>query len=197
MKRVTKAKVHVVENLLSSEELKELENLFLDPKYSPREYNIMGRVHVEGVRIPNVLASRLEDLVHTLYVHEVPKGVRLELLNPPLYVEYNSKYGVPNVRPHYDGDFTDYIIDFQMSSNTSWSLGVDTHVYEMKDNSAVIFSPNRNVHWRPEKTFNEGEYLRAIFFRLFNPKNRSDYSHLPNHPDHEVFREARIARDSA
>lgn len=111
------------------------------------------------------------------------------------YAEYNSKYGTPRLPPHFDGDWNDLIINYQLTSNTDWSIGVDLNVYEMKDNSALVFNPNKNVHWRPRKIFHEGEFVRMIFFRFYNSKNISDYSHL-NQQEYKNFEDINQFRDS-
>lgn len=95
-----------------------------------------------------------------------------------VYVEYNNKYGTPNLPPHYDGDDNDLIINFQLSANTSWDLGLGFDLYSLEDNSALIFNGNEHVHWRPHKVFQRNEYVKMIFFRFFNYTNKSDYSHI-------------------
>lgn len=112
------------------------------------------------------------------------------------YSEYSNKYGSPNLPPHFDGDTNNIIINFQLSSNTSWGIGVGTEVYYLQDNSAVVFNGNTNIHWRPIKNFKDGEYVRMIFFRLYDPDNRPDYSGLPPSQDHEVFAEVRNIRNA-
>jgi hypothetical protein len=113
------------------------------------------------------------------------------------YVEYNNKYGKPNLPPHYDGDFNELIINYQLESNTSWDVGVDKNVYSTEDNSALIFNPNKHIHWRPIKNFSDGEYLKMLFFRLCNEdeSKRNDYSELMLSMDHEAFKEINDFRD--
>lgn len=108
--------------------------------------------------------------------------------------KYNSKYGDPNLFPHFDGDNNNVIIDYQYKSNTSWGLGLDTRVFEMNDNDAIIFNPNEYPHWRPHKAFKDDEFVTMIFFRF--PTEGLDYSHLRYSREHEVFKEANMFRDS-
>ncbi len=110
-------------------------------------------------------------------------------------VVYSSEYGEPNLPPHFDGDSTDLIINYQLDSNTSWDIALDTEVYPMEDNSALIFNPNESIHWRPHKTFKEGEYVRMVFFRFYNPAGRSDYSHLNFMQDDAIFKEPNKLRE--
>ncbi len=113
-----------------------------------------------------------------------------------MFVDYEAKYGQPNLPPHYDGDTNDLIIDYQYKSNTTWGLGVDKEVFEMEDNEAIIFNPNEYPHWRPHKTFKEGEFVTMIFFRFPDATGEVDYSHMRYSQDDPIFDEVRKIRDA-
>jgi len=111
-------------------------------------------------------------------------------------VTYGAEYGTPNLPPHFDGDTNDLIINFQLSSNTSWPLGLDLETYNMEDNSALIFNANTNIHWRPNKVFNDGEYVQMIFFRFYKINNRTDYSYVPMNQTDKIFEDVVNLRNS-
>ena len=178
------------DDFFSAEELEYLERDLLDPRVTSHIDQHLGRKRLEGVILPPYCQSKLEDLVNEL------SGLNLIMNMPPQYVEYSSEYGEPNLNPHYDGDFNEFIIDYQFQSNTSWPLGVDLELHELQDNSAILFRPNGSAHWRPRKTFQPGEYVRMFFFRFFDPNNPADNSHLPNHHQDEAFSEVNAFRDS-
>jgi hypothetical protein len=178
-------------NLFDQTELQTIEDMILEARASDiYTYEELGRLHVEGVRFPESMQQKLEFIVNDQLTEP------LEMLNPPLYVEYNPKYGQPNLQPHVDGDFTDFIIDYQFQSNTEWPLGLNLDMHTLEDNEALLFNPNTNVHWRPRKTFEDGEYVRMIFFRFLNQNSPSDYSHLPHNPADPMFDRVRNFRDS-
>ncbi len=113
------------------------------------------------------------------------------------YVEYNSKYGKPDLPPHFDGDYNDLIINYQFKSNTRWDIGINFKTHVVEDNSALVFNPNKEVHWRPHKIFKDDEFVKMIFFRFENLDNRSDYSQLRDFwPKDEFFENIRKFRDS-
>ena len=113
------------------------------------------------------------------------------------FVEYNSKYGNPNLPPHFDGDTTDLIINYQLSSNAEWDIGVGFDLFKIEDNSALVFNPNESAHWRTIKTFKEGDFVRMIFFRFTNSNRLTDYSHLSDEwPMDDFFIDLRNFRDS-
>ena len=105
-------------------------------------------------------------------------------------------YGKPNLPPHLDADTNDLILNIQIESNTDWAIGLNLKAYDIKDNSALVFNPNKEIHWRAHKEFKDGEYVRMLFIRLFNPDSPSDYSHLDLLQDDEMFTDAIAFRDS-
>jgi hypothetical protein len=115
-------------------------------------------------------------------------------LNNVLYAEYSGKYGTPNLPPHFDGETSDIIINYQFDSNTSWDIGIGTDLYKLENNSAIVFNANEHIHWRPHKTFSNDEYIKMIFFR-FCTTPPTDYSHKTLSQDNEVFKDAIAIRD--
>lgn len=109
--------------------------------------------------------------------------------------EYTARAGEPNLPPHFDGDSTDLIMTYQISSNKQWGVGVDLNVYELEDNDGIIFHPNESIHWRPHTTFEEGEFVRVMFLR-FQKRNITDYSHMTKSMDDPIFDEVKAYRDS-
>lgn len=117
------------------------------------------------------------------------------IMDHAMSVEYSSLYGNPNLPPHFDGDTNDLIINIQLKSNTVWHMGLNLETHTLTDNSALVFNANKEIHWRVHKEFKDGEYVRMMFVRFYNPENMSDYSYLPHHPDNEVFKEVKEFRD--
>lgn len=111
-------------------------------------------------------------------------------------VEYSSEFGEPNLPPHYDGDNTEVIVNYQLKSNTNWGVGVDEQVFYIEDNTAIAFNPNEHIHWRPIKKFEPGEYVRMVFFRFYDPRNHKDNSHLRLSQDSVVFEKINHIRNN-
>lgn len=195
MTAITTKSILRVDNLFSPEELQTIAQVFNNLPDQPEDLaNPLGRakVSIEDSDVPKHIETKLTDLVTAAFNIDS----EIEMALPPMFVEYSNKYGQPQLPPHFDGDYNDLIIDYQLASNTSWSLGVDTSTYQLEDNSALIFNPNAYAHWRPRKAFKGGEYVRMVFFRFSSPINTSDYSYLPNHPDDPAFDEVNKVRDS-
>jgi len=112
------------------------------------------------------------------------------------YVEYSNLYGKPNLPPHFDGDDNDLIINMQIDANTVWPLGLNLDIYELENNSALIFNANKEIHWRTHKEFKDGEYVNMMFVRYGYLENKSDYSHLNLRQNDSIFDDIRAFRDS-
>lgn len=95
------------------------------------------------------------------------------------FVKPDGTVSMPILFPHYDS-FPEprFTFDYQISSNTSWPLVVEGTELVLKDNQALTFSGTHQIHWRTDKTFNEGEFIDMIFCHLFLPGD------LPNSEEH-------------
>lgn len=178
-----------VDNIFSWDELQILNNI--EAPHQPEVDDYLGRIYFGDIK--SRLTQEMKDKLYKIVddISDAPL-----VMDHALYVEYNAKYGRPNLPPHFDGDTNDLIINMQIASNTDWDLGLNLDIRKLADNSALVFNGNTEIHWRPHKEFQEGEYVKMLFIRFYNSAKRSDYSHLPNHPDSEIFKEVREFRDS-
>lgn len=180
--------IYTFDNIFLEEEFTILKDIFkstTDIEIDP----VLGRKIVYINNIPQQLLSKVANIANTISDEPL-------FLTNVISVEYNNQYGKPNLPVHFDGDSSDLILNFQLSSNIPWDLGVDCKTYPLKDNSAVIFNPNLYSHWRPKKEFKDGDYVAMIFFRFQKKDNKTDYSHLALSQDDPIFKEANDFRDS-
>lgn len=183
--------MHKFTNIFTQEELSFFINEYNNaPKEDLHVDEILGRVLVHNLIFPQEIMQKVLDLANSI------SDIELETGNGAMLTTYSNKYGKPNLPPHFDGDTTDLIINFQLDSNTSWDLGLDMSLHTLEDNSALAFNPNENVHWRPHKEFLDGEYVTMVFFRFRNAIQESDYSHKAYTKRHPIFNEVRAFRDS-
>jgi hypothetical protein len=186
---MNKGKIYKIKDLFSKEEvdylIKKSEERLVDDGEVDEMY---GRTYIHGVDIPEASMEKLNKIISEMFKVNLKGHLSLE-------VEYNPKYGKPNLPPHLDGDKTEIILNYQLDSNTSWPCGVNTTVYEMENNSALIFNPNADVHWRPHKEFNKGEFVRMIFFRFVDPTKESDHSHVRLGINDPIFKDMNELRE--
>lgn len=150
----------------------------------------LGRVIITGIRLPQDILTKIIDAAK-----EAMNNDSVDT-SGAMFVTYSAKYGKPNLPPHFDGDTSDLIFNYQLSSNTVWPLGVDLETFALEDNEAMLFNANEHVHWRPHKQFQDGEYVTMMFFRFFDPLNPSDYSHMRFSQEDEIFKDVRDLRSS-
>lgn len=160
-----------------------------EESHEPSISKYLGRLQTRIHLLPNKIIERMQAVAteHLGYENKF-SGVS--------YVEYNAKYGTPDLPPHYDGDSSDLIINYQLSSNTPWNIGLGLKTYELEDNSAILFNPNMHIHWRPHKNFNDGEYVKMLFFRFIKSPEPTDYSSLRYSLDDDVLKEVADYRNS-
>jgi hypothetical protein len=179
--------VYEVSDFLLPEELRVIERIMKGMTLE-KEDGVLGRI-LYTLPLPNEMSDAIQQRVEGLV------GRKLDFIGH-VFAEYSSKYGQPNLPPHFDGDTNSLIVDYQYKANTYWGLGVDTTVFEMEDNKAIIFNPNEYPHWRPHKTFKKGEVVTMIFFRFPDRSGKTDYSHKRQWPQDEIFADIRKIRDN-
>jgi hypothetical protein len=179
-------------NVFSDDTVKVLQSFFktANLQEAQEEY---GRMRYFGPYSTHSLAEEKIELELTKKISDL-LDVVLPIVEISLCVEYSLKYGEPSLSPHFDGDSTDLIVNYQLEANTDWPVGLDTEIVKLDNNSALLFNPNTSVHWRPVKKFEEGEYVRMIFFRFIDPVAPTDNTGLKLTQSHELFDEAHKAR---
>lgn len=92
------------------------------------------------------------------------------------YTEYNKENGGnPSLGIHNDfGDQSDFLIDYQLESNTKWGIGVEEDVWELNDNDSLIINQRSYLHYRPIKNFQDGDFLKMLFFKFAAKGERYD-----------------------
>lgn len=102
-----------------------------------------------------------------------------------IYAEYSTKSGGnPMLNPHFDvSDVSTVFLDYQLDSNTIWPIAVEQDVFELENNSALLFESVGSIHYRPIKNFSDEEFVKMLFFRFSTSKNlpgktKEDYKRL-------------------
>jgi hypothetical protein len=106
------------------------------------------------------------------------------------YVEYSNKWGKPILTRHKD-KMDLFMIDYQLDANVTWPLGLggkedEERVYQLDNNDALVFFPNRTYHRRMPLEFADDQYVRMIFFDL-NLDNDEYQDHTDNFIISNIF----------
>ena len=162
----------LITNVLSKENHEQLKDVVRNIDKSGLEvHDEYGRLVMHFETPANVLKA----------IYEIVQSITSEELvvkNSAMAVTYSKEYGVPNLPPHFDGDDTEMLFNYQIDSNTSWPLGYGTKSFIMKDNDVLMLQPNKKPHWRPKKEFQDGEYVTMLFVRFVKKTDRVTYDHL-------------------
>lgn len=92
------------------------------------------------------------------------------------YIDYNIKYGdgryAPSLPPHLDADENLVTFNYCLDQNVEdWEVWVEDKPYTLKKGDALIFSAVNQVHWRPKRKWQEGEYVEIVSFDYCPPTN--------------------------
>lgn len=180
--------MHVVKNFFTHNQIEELRKE-IDIAKKREIQKDLGRLCQDHIALPDSIRNALFRISYSINKNLLGYG-------QTLLVEYSNEYGKPNLPPHFDGDSTDLIVNYQLESNTQWDVGVDLKTYSLEDNSAIIFNPNEHIHWRPHKEFGDGEYVKMMFFRFYNRVHPNDFSHLALSKTNPIFDEVNAFRNS-
>lgn len=178
-------KKEIIENVFTQEEIFAIQSV-IDYAMQNREHNHLeapspeisaapdvkyyresARIDIEYLSFPKEIVDKITTIANR-YTEDLP----LELI--PFgghYAEYTGKLGDPFLGPHYDGGDCNFMIDYQLESNTTWGIGMNEDIYELKDNEALTLYPLSYVHYRPQKKFSPDEYVKMVFFRFTKPGN--------------------------
>jgi hypothetical protein len=129
--------------------------------------DFLGRIEINNLPLPDPVIQKVLKIAKEMYQLEAsyPKNI-----SGITYVEYNKKYGQPCLNVHKDNGSCGFILDYQLSSNISWPFGVEESTYNISDNSILAMYPITHYHWRPNIEWNEGDFVRLIFFEFFTPE---------------------------
>ena len=110
-----------ITNVFTEDQIILLNNLINNAEL--RDDTLLGR-KIGDLDLPYEIRTLMNDIVNESFSKSLSLG-------SVTYVEYNNKYGIPNLPPHFDGDNIDLIFNFQFESNTEWALGLDLEVHNL------------------------------------------------------------------
>jgi len=149
-----------VENVLSEEEINYIEDIIESNSDLISLQPETGRNFLQ-LDLPENIVDKITSIARE-------KTGKNLLSTGRAYSTYSNQYGEPALHPHVDRNDTKFIFDYQLKSNTNWSIIVEDSEYNLEDNSGIVFEAKNLVHYRPRKKFLDGEYLSMIFFHFID-----------------------------
>lgn len=128
----------------------------------------IGRIDIRRPFIPEDIINNVTDIVKN-NVDDIFTDLVFDFL---IYAEYsNNSGGKPALEPHFDvSDAATLIFDYQLESNISWEIIIESENFKLEDNSGILFDPLENIHYRPIKEFKDDHFVKMLFFRFSSTK---------------------------
>jgi hypothetical protein len=121
-----------------------------------------GRITLRSLKIP----SNIIESVHKQVIASAESKKIGYSYEGAIFVEYNLKYGFPNLGKHLDNCKNNILVDYQLYSNVSWPILVKDKEYVLLDNSCLPILVCSQEHSRPRINFKEGDVVGMIFFNF-------------------------------
>lgn len=159
----------IIYNVFSEEEMNDIKLAVSFKKDKIELQDFLGRTRLdydvdEFHLLPKKILKKSYDLINE-FSDKNKRNYRFRYF---MFVEYNNKFGIPNLGPHKDSaPFTGSLL-CQIESNTSWDLYVDGNPYTLIDNSALLLNVRDQDHWRMHKDFKDGEYIKMLFLHYLD-----------------------------
>lgn len=159
----------IIYNVFSDEEIKDIYSAVEFKKDKIENQTFLGRIRLDyEIDDFHLLPKNILKKANNLIQEFSDKDKRNYEFRYFMFVEYNNKYGMPNLGPHKDATpFTGSFL-CQIESNTSWDLYVDGDPYTLIDNSALLLNVRDQDHWRMHKEFKDGEYIKMLFLHYID-----------------------------
>lgn len=176
-----------LENPLTQEHVAEIRNILTEAE---KTYGIVGSSHQSHHYQPRIMRniSRIvtefkmpEHIEATISNHILPMYKKPIKLSHFSYLGYDGKYSdyevPPALPPHIDAANTLLTFNFQLGGNIDWDIYVDGERHELKTGDALVFSAVNQVHWRPKRVWQKGDFTEILTVN-FSPHD--DWRFDPN-----------------
>jgi hypothetical protein len=129
-------------------------------RFDPRIMTHISRMAIE-FECPEEIEKNMDNYVYPIYNNKIK-------LAHYSYLDYDMKYGegeyFPALPPHIDAANTLVTFNYCLDTNIDWEIYIDNVPYSLKAGDAIIFSAVNQVHWRPKREWQDGEFCEIISF---------------------------------
>lgn len=166
---------HIINKIFTEDEIihfyELLENSNKDQMYISNAWGQKSWTLDISQNIIDKISNIIKNIYGDDWYLEIPRVARYD----------NSMNCNPYLDPHID-NFLDHRItlDIQLKSNIDWPITVDGTEFLLKDNDGLVFSGTKNVHWRPNRIFKDGEFVDLLFCHFRNKNQKYEISKEEN-----------------
>lgn len=130
----------------------------VNSRFDPRVMVNLSRMVIE-FDFPKLVEEKIDGFIKPMYKEDV----RLAHFS---YLDYSPKYGngvfMPSLPPHIDAAETLLTFNYQLDSNIEWDIFVSGKPYSLKNGDALVFSAVNQVHWRPKRLWEPGDFVEIL-----------------------------------
>jgi hypothetical protein len=167
---------HIIKDVFTPEQLAAIrEKINSSPRIVDKKH---GR-YISSIRTPNDLRADDSPISLPDDIHDRIKKLATDNCSKtakPSYIKAAKYSGflnpLPNLPAHLDDNACSYTIDLQLSSNIDWPLHVNGEAFTLKDNWAVVYDGENDLHWRENfPSRNPMSFTHMIFFHFVEPEH--------------------------
>jgi len=127
-------------------------------RFDPRIMVNLSRMVIE-FDFPKSVEEKIDGFIKPMYKEDI----RLSHFS---YLDYSPKYGngvfLPSLPPHIDAAETLLTFNYQLDANIDWDIYVSGKPYSLKNGDALVFSAVNQVHWRPKRKWEPGDFVEIL-----------------------------------
>lgn len=156
----------IIDNVFSDEEINKIKNIIANNINELREDDPglgRDRLDIGKFLLDQSIINKLNNYAQSFKNSYIFNGC--------YYAEYNLKYGNPELPIHTDQTRSVFTLDYQLDANVIWPICVEGKSFILNNNQALSLNVVEQLHWRPKQIFNQGEYVRMIFFHFLDNEN--------------------------
>lgn len=162
----------IINSLFSSEDFLLLKNNLWNIEKTKNNYSeLYGRYTFE----PEILKQYSEKII----------PIAKQIFNSESLVSSYSLFShyegeKAKLRPHVDRNACTYTVDLCVYQNDPWDLWVEGKPYTLRENDALAYYGNDQIHWRKDFPNKESNVVAMVFFHFVEPdhwyiKHGKDY----------------------
>lgn len=193
--------VHIIEDVFTLSQVSILKGLI---NSSMRTVDVKYGRYISSIKTFNSATHEDRDIIIPDDIHERLYELAADNFSKTAKQSYikAAKYSgflnpSPSLPAHLDDNACSYTIDYQLSSNVDWSLYVNGEEVSLKDNCAVVYDGENELHWRGNfPSSNPMSFVHMIFFHFVEPEHW--YFKIPsvNSEQREHLHDARLQREA-
>lgn len=167
---------HIIKDVFTTEQLLVIQEKIkssmrvVDKKFGRYTSSIRPSNGEKDDDSPLVLPDEMHKRLYQLASDNFSKTAKQSYIKSAKYSGFLNPS--PNLPAHLDDNACSYTIDLQLSSNVNWPIYINGEEFTLKDNWAVVYDGENDLHWREDfPNRNPMSFVHMIFFHFVEPEH--------------------------